>query len=142
MQAGVASTQRHNCRDQPLCQVCLLPRSCRSPAPLPTRLAPPPAGVELGVNYPYPVISVEDSLAALAAADAVVQQCMRGGTAAPAAVAGAADGSALLGPFRPATDADPAEAERLFAEHYRWAARGRQARAFGYTYARAAAAAG
>ncbi|KAL4431148.1 hypothetical protein ABPG75_006404 [Micractinium tetrahymenae] len=77
------------------------------------------AGVELGVNYPFPVISQEESLAALAAADAVVQQCLRGGAGASAAAAGAAGSVALEGPFRPATDAEPAEAERLFAEHYR-----------------------
>ena len=61
------------------------------------------------MNYPWPVISVEESQAALRAADAVVQACLRGGDAAAAAA----------GPFRPATDATPAEAERLFLEHYR-----------------------
>lgn len=68
------------------------------------------ADVELGVNYPFPVISVEESMAALAAANAVVHQCMHGSSEADAAG---------TGPFRPATNADPAEAERLFAQNYR-----------------------
>lgn len=90
-----------------------------------------PAGVELGVNYPFPVISTEDSLAALAAADAVVQQCLRAGPGASAAPDAAAWTGATPGPFRPATDADPAEAERLFAEHYRRAGAGRPGSAGG-----------
>ncbi|KAI3433397.1 hypothetical protein D9Q98_003213 [Chlorella vulgaris] len=68
------------------------------------------AGVELGCNYPYPVIDVEESVVALKAADAVVQQCLRDTSAAAAA-----------GPFRPATDAEPEEAERLFEENYQTA---------------------
>lgn len=32
------------------------------------------AGVELGVNYPYPVVSVEESESALAHAAAIIQQ--------------------------------------------------------------------
>lgn len=71
------------------------------------------AGVELGANYPFPVISQEESAAALAAATAVVAQCQRGGSSAAAGVA------ASTGPFRPATAAEPAEAERLFADNYR-----------------------
>jgi hypothetical protein len=63
--------------------------------------------VELGCNYPYPVIDVEESVVALKAADAVVQQCLRDTSAAAAA-----------GPFRPATDAEPEEAERLFEANY------------------------
>ncbi len=74
------------------------------------------------MNYPFPVISTEDSLAALAAADAVVKQCLRGGTGESTAAGTAAGLAAPSGPFRPATDADPADAERLFAEHYRQAA--------------------
>jgi hypothetical protein len=34
------------------------------------------AGVELGINYPYPIVSVEDSEAALARAAAVLQQSL------------------------------------------------------------------
>ena len=79
--------------------------------------AAPPccAGVELGANYPFPVISQEESAAALAAANAVVAQCQRGDGGS----SGAQGVAPSTGPFRPATAADPAEAERLFAENYR-----------------------
>ena len=78
-------------------------------------LSPPAAGVELGANYPFPVISQEESVAALAAANAVVAQCQHGAGGG----SGAQGVAASTGPFRPATAADPAEAERLFAENYR-----------------------
>jgi hypothetical protein len=75
------------------------------------------AGVELGVNYPWPVMEVEESAAALKAADAVVQACLvRGGEAG---AGGEVAAPPPAGPFRPATDAEPAEAERLFMENYR-----------------------
>lgn len=62
-------------------------------------------------------MEVEESAAALKAADAVVQACLRrGGEAGEGGEAAAQP----AGPFRPATDAEPAEAERLFMENYRW----------------------
>jgi hypothetical protein len=95
-------------------------------------LSPPAAGVELGANYPFPVISQEESAAALAAANAVVAQCQHGASRGGSGAQGVA---ASTGPFRPATAADPAEAERLFAENYRcggggeWGGLGRMGRA-------------
>lgn len=63
-------------------------------------------------------MEVEESTAALKAADAVVQACLVSG--GKAGEGGEAAAPPPAGPFRPATDAEPAEAERLFMENYRW----------------------
>lgn len=76
------------------------------------------AGVELGSNYPFPVISVEESKMTLKAATEVIDRA-----AAKSASFGAP--STARGPFRPATDPNPSIPEGSpWPEPYRSTARG------------------
>ena len=86
------------------------------------------AGVELGVNYPWPVVDMEDSKSALASVVKVVEEAKEakeatatGPIGAGIGGAGVTDGGAGAGitgtaacPFRPATRPDPAAAVRVW----------------------------
>ena len=85
------------------------------------------AGVELGVNYPWTVVEMEDSKTALAAVVKIVEEArivsVNSAAAAAAAAAAMTEKSRksaaaathmASGPFRPATLPDPSAAERVW----------------------------
>lgn len=70
------------------------------------------AGVELGVNYPWPVVDMEDSKSALASVVKIVEEAKE--TATVAGSGGAITGGRSGGPFRPPTRPDPTAAVRVW----------------------------